>query len=106
MRFLPQFPVYVNPIALFGLTLLLGLVGGEIAKRSRILPQISGFIAVGFLVGPGGINIVTPSLLDNARLFVDLSLGLILFDLGRQLDFTWLRHDIGILSTAIAESAL
>lgn len=106
MHFLPHFPIHINPIALFGLTLLLGLVGGDLAKRSRILPTISGYIAVGFLVGPGGFDIVTPSLLAHARIFVDLSLGLILFDLGRHLDFTWLRHDRGLLPMAITESTL
>src|SRR3990167_4059714 len=104
MHFLPEFPLRLNPVALFGLTLLLGLIGGEIARRSRILPTISGYIAVGFLVGPGGFNIVTPLLLANARIFVDVSLGLVLFDLGRNLDFTWLRHDRGLLPMALAES--
>lgn len=106
MQFLPHFPLRLNPVALFGLTLLLGLIGGEIARRSRILPTISGYIAVGFLVGPGALDIVTPSLLANARIFVDVSLGLILFDLGRHLDFTWLRHDRGLFPMAIAESSL
>lgn len=104
MHFLPHFPIYVNPIALFGLTILLGIIGGELANRSRILPRISGYIAVGFLVGPGAWNIVTPELLVNARIFVDISLGLILFDLGRHLDFRWLRHDRGLLPMSIAES--
>lgn len=106
MYFLPHFPIHVNPIALFGLTLLLGLVGGELARRTRIFPIISGYIAVGYLVGPGAFNIVTPSLFSNAMIFVDVSLGLILFDLGRHLDFIWLRHDKGLLPMAITESSL
>lgn len=106
MYFLPHFPIQVNPVALFGLTLLLGLIGGEIARRSRLLPRISGYIAVGLLVGPGGFNIVTPVLLADARIFVDISLGLVLFDLGRHLDFTWLRHDKGLFPMAVAESTL
>lgn len=106
MQFLPHFPIRLDPIGLFGLTLILGLIGGELAKRSRLLPTITGFIAVGFLVGPGGLDIVTPTLLAYARIFVDISLGLVLFDLGRHLDFTWLRHDRGLLPMAIAESTL
>jgi len=106
MYFLPHFPLHHNPIALFGLTLLLGLIGGELARRSRVLPSISGYIAVGFLVGPGAFDMVTPSLLTNARIFVDVSLGLILFDLGRHLDFVWMRHDRGLFLTSLAESGL
>lgn len=106
MNFLPHFPIHVDPIALFGLTLLLGLIGGELASRSRILPRISGYIVVGFLVGHGGFDIVNQSVLTNARIFVDISLGLILFDLGRHLDFTWLRYDAGLLLMSISESFL
>ena len=106
MYFLPHFPLHVNVIALFGLTLILGLIGGELAKRSYFFPKISGYIAVGFLVGPHALNIVTPSLLNGARIFVDISLGLILFELGRHLDFRWLYHDRGILYMAILESFL
>ena len=104
MHFLPHFPIHFNPIVLFGLTLLLGLLGGEIAKATRLLPRISGYIAVGFLVGPNGFNIATPSALADASFFVDIALGLILFDLGRHLDFSWLRHDRGLLPMAITES--
>lgn len=106
MHFLPTFPLHVNPVTLFGLTLMLGLIGGEVAKRIPFLPTISGYIAVGFLVGPDAFKIVTPSLLANARIFVDISLGLILFDLGRHLDFTWLRHDRGIMHMSVVESLL
>ncbi|EKD70581.1 MAG: transmembrane protein [uncultured bacterium] len=106
MNFLPSFPLQLNVIALFGITLLLGLIGGELAKRIRFLPRISGYIAIGFLLGPGGFNIVSQSVLVTARLFVDISLGIILFDLGRQLDFTWLRHDRGLFPMAIAESGI
>lgn len=106
MNFLPSFPLQLNVIALFGITLLLGLIGGELVKRIRFLPRISGYIAIGFLLGPGGLNIVNQSVLVTARLFVDISLGIILFDLGRQLDFTWLRHDRGLFPMAIAESGI
>lgn len=106
MNFLPHFPLHITPIALFGVTLLLGLIGGELASRSKILPRISGYIFVGYLVGHGGFDIVNPGVFVNARIFVDISLGLILFDLGRHLDFTWLRHDPGLLRMSITESTL
>lgn len=106
MHFLPKFPLHLNSISLFGITLLLGIVGGEAARRIRYLPQISGYILVGFLIGMGGFNIVNQSVLANAHLFIDISLSLILFELGRHLDFTWLRHDRGILYMSITESIL
>jgi Kef-type K+ transport system membrane component KefB len=106
MHFLPHFPIYVNPVALFGLILLLGLMGGELARRSPFLPSITGYFAIGFICGPNGFDIVPPALLANTRIFVDISLGLILFNLGKHLDFAWLRHDRGILKMSAAESML
>ena len=106
MDFLPHFPLYYNRVILVGLALLLGLIGGEVAKRTRIFPQISGYIAVGFLLGPDVLNITSASLLANLRIFVDISLGLILFELGKNLDFTWLKHDRGIIRMALTESLL
>ena len=106
MHIYPHFPLHVNVASLFGLTLLLGLIGGKLAHRSPFLPIISGYIAVGFLVGPSATNIVTPTLLSGANKFIDISLGFILFALGRHLDIRWLRHDFGILYMAITESTL
>lgn len=106
MHFLPHAPLHANPIVLFGITLLLGLLGGELARMSRVLPRISGYIAVGFLVGPSGFNFASRSALADASIFVDIALGLILFDLGRHLDFKWLRHDRGLLPMSIVESVL
>lgn len=106
MHFFPKFPLHLNSITLLGITLLLGLMGGEMAKRIRYLPQISGYIIVGFLIGSGGFSIVNQPVLANADIFIDISLCLILFELGRYLDFKWIRHDPGILYISLAESIL
>lgn len=106
MGLFPHFPLHLSPMALFGITLLLGLIGGEIAKRIPFLPIISGYIAIGFLVGPGGFNIINTHIVTTANVFVEISLSLILFELGRNLDFRWLYHDRGLLLMALAESAL
>jgi Kef-type K+ transport system membrane component KefB len=104
MHLLPH--LHVNVVSLFGLTLLLGLLGGELAARLSFLPRISGYLAVGFLLGPNCLNMVTPSLLAGSHIFVDISLGLILFTLGRHLDLRWIRHDKSVLHMAIVESTL
>jgi Kef-type K+ transport system membrane component KefB len=106
MYFLPEFPIHITPLALLGLTLLLGLIGGELARYSHFLPRVSGYILAGFLVGHGGMNIVDSSLFADTRIFIDISLGLVLFELGRHLDIAWLRHDRGLLPMSITESGL
>lgn len=104
--FLPSYPLALNGLALFGLILLAGLAGGCLAARTRVLPKITGYLAAGWLLGPAALNLLGSDLLGEARLFVDISLGLILFEMGRRLDFVWLRHDRWLLATGAAESVL
>ena len=104
--FLPAWPPAVNSFVLFGLLLLAGLAGGRIAATTRVLPAITGYIATGFILGPGGLNWLDASALAQAQIFADISLGLIVFDLGRRLDLSWARHDRWLLPTGLAESLL
>src|SRR5438132_11246004 len=104
--FLPGWPPAANSFVLFGLLLLAGLIGGRIAATTRVLPAITGYIAIGFVLGPGVLGLITGDALSDARIFADISLGLIVFDLGRRLDLEWVRHDRWLLPTGIAESLL
>ncbi len=104
--FLPAWPPAANSFTLFGLLLLAGLIGGRLAARTRVLPSITGYIATGFLLGPGVLGLLTDDALRDARIFVDISLGLVVFELGRRLDLQWARHDRWLLPSGIAESLL
>jgi Kef-type K+ transport system membrane component KefB len=104
LNFLPTLPPALTPPILFGLLLLVGLLGGE-AARLFSLPRITGYLLVGVLFGPGGLGVLSSQLIQEIRVFVDISLGLILFELGRRLDYQWLRRNRWLFATAIAESA-
>jgi NhaP-type Na+/H+ or K+/H+ antiporter len=108
--FLPAFlsgaPFKLSEFLLLGMVLLAGLVGGRIAALTRVMPVITGYIVVGFVCGPGGLNLITDALLQDMRVFVDISLGLILFDLGRRIDWHWLRGEKWMLVIGLLESAL
>ncbi|HXZ96116.1 MAG TPA: cation:proton antiporter [Burkholderiales bacterium] len=104
LNFLPTLPPAFTPPILFGALLLLGLLGGE-AARLFALPRITGYLLVGMLVGPKGLNVLSGEVIKESRVFVDISLGLILFELGRRLDYQWLRRNRWLFATAIAESA-
>src|SRR5690349_21042111 len=106
MDFIPNFPLHANLTVLLSALLILGLIGGEITKFSRFLPGILGYIFVGFLIGPNALNLITSNFLYNSHLFIDIALGLLLFELGRHLDLIWLKHDCQLLSIALAESGL
>lgn len=104
--FPPQFPLVPNPVLLFGLLLLAGLAGGELARRVLRLPRIVGYALIGLALGKSGVGALDAGLVKEGWIFVDIALGLILFELGRRLHFAWLRNDRWLLATGLVESAL
>src|SRR5262245_14652564 len=104
--FLPQFPFESSPLLLFGLLLLAGLAGGELVKRWLGLPRVMGYVLAGLAMGASGTEILDEKLIQEAWIFVDIALGLILFELGRRLDIGWFRRDPWLAATGLLESAL
>jgi len=103
--FLPSLPFQLSFPLLFGVLLVAGMLGGEIARALRI-PRMIGYAVVGFVFGPIAGAMGLGALIDEARIFVDLALGLVLFDLGRRMDLKWMRRDWSLLATGLAESLL
>src|SRR5687767_3244820 len=103
--FLPSLPFQLSFPLLFGVLLVAGMLGGELARALRI-PRMIGYAVVGFVFGPITGAMGLGALIDEARIFVDLALGLVLFDLGRRMDLKWMRRDWSLLATGLAESLL
>src|SRR5436190_9787046 len=103
--FLPTLPFQLSYPLLFGVLLVAGMLGGELARALRA-PRMIGYAVVGFVFGPLAGAMGLEPLIDEARIFVDLGLGLVLFDLGRRMDLTWMRRDWTLAATGLAESAL
>lgn len=106
MTFLPEYPFSANAVLLFGLLLIAGVIGGELVKRALALPRILGYVLVGLALGASGLDLLDTRLAREAWIFVDIALGLILFELGRRLDFAWLRRDPWLAASGVLESAL
>ncbi len=104
LGFLPELPPAFGQPALFGALLLAGLLGGELARRLLGLPRITGYVLAGVLLGPQVSGLLAPGALSEARVLIDLSLGLIVFELGHRLDFQWLRRNRWLFVAALAES--
>lgn len=105
LRFLPQLPLTLSYPLLFGVLLVAGMLGGEAARALR-LPRVVGYVLVGFAIAHIASAINIGPLLDEARIFVDIGLGLVLFDLGRRMDIAWLKRDWTLAASGIAESLL
>lgn len=102
--FLPDWPIQPNQLIWVGLLLLCGIVGGEVARRYARLPRITGYTAAGLLLGPGAFGLISTQLLSELRVFVDIAVGLILFELGQRLDLRWLRRAPALVLMGIAEA--
>ncbi len=105
LRFLPDLPLTLSYPLLFGVLLVAGMLGGEVARHLR-LPRLVGYVLVGFAIAPVAAAMNIGPLLDEARIFVDIGLGLVLFDLGRRMDIAWLKRDWTLAASGVAESLL
>src|SRR5574340_714467 len=105
MTFLPHWPSAVSPLLLFSILLLVGLAAGELSQRVLRLPRITGYVIAGIVFGQLSRTLGGRSLLEDAGLFADIGLGLVLFELGRRFDAAWRRRDKWLLATGLIESA-
>ena len=103
--FLPTLPLTFSYPLLFAVLLVAGMLGGEMARAAR-LPRIVGYVIVGMVFAPLGDAMSFEPLIDAGRIFVDLALGLVLFDLGRRMDLQWMKREWTLAATGLAESLL
>lgn len=96
----------LNPLAALGILLLLGILGGKIATRSIRLPRVTGYIMTGLIIGPAGLKLISAELVAQADFFIQLGLGLALFEQGRRLDLPWLIRERALLLSTALISAL
>lgn len=100
---LPQGLPPMNVLLVFGVLLAFGTLGGLLAARVRWLPTITGFMALGLVVGPSGVGLLSREALDGAKVLVDIALGLILFQLGATLHPWMAVRNRALLVTSLAE---
>jgi Kef-type K+ transport system membrane component KefB len=103
MEFLPD-SLSLNAQIAFGLLLFAGVVGGYFVHHIAWIPSVTGFMAVGLLIGPSGIDLLDTEALVMARPLIDVALGLILYRLGLSLNLRAMGRDPRLLVTSLVES--
>lgn len=98
--------IQLNTIAVFGMFLLFGVLGGIVANRVRWLPTITAFMLLGILTGPHGLNLITKDVLAESSILIDIALGLILYKLGNMLHPKEMMQSRRLLFTSVAEASL
>lgn len=106
MDYLPTFPIHITPLMTFGILLIMGAVGGFIAHRLSWLPSITGFMLVGFIMGPSGLSLLSTESVLAAKPFIDVGLALILYRLGLSLNLKTITQSPTLILTSCLESSL
>ncbi len=104
LNFLPTLPDGLNLLTATGLILIAGILGARLVARALPVPVITGYVLTGLLIGPAGFNLIDTEILNKLGLLVDLALGLVLFELGRRVDYRWLLREKRLLLTGIVIS--
>ena len=98
----PSLPLVFSDVVLFGALVIIGMVAGEIASRLH-LPRITGYILAGIAISPSLTALSLRPLLSQERIFVDVALGLVMFDLGRRIDLDWFERDRSLAAASFME---
>lgn len=84
--------------------LFLGIICGRLAKFAK-LPNVTGYLVAGLLLGPSFLNFLTDSTVNAFSVISDIALGFIAFSIGSEFNLKYFKK-VGIspIIIAIAES--
>lgn len=78
--------IVLNLLLKLGIIIFMGMLGGKLAERFK-LPNVSGYIVGGLLIGPSLLNIVKTGEADSFKILNDFALAAIAFSIGSE--FLW-----------------
>jgi Kef-type K+ transport system membrane component KefB len=106
LHFLPAWPPQSIPLGWVAVLLLAAIVAGESVRRFLRISRVVGYLAVGALLGPAAAGVIDAGTAGQLRIFVDIAVGMLLFELGQRVDLSWLRRNPSLLAASLLESAL
>jgi len=106
LQFLPAWPIAPTPLGWIAVLLLAAILAGEVVRRFLRSSRVIGYLAVGALLGPGIGGVIDAATVSQLRIFVDIAVGMLLFELGQRVDLSWLRRNPSLLAASILEAAL
>lgn len=78
---IPFLDITLHYLAPVGAVMLLGLLGGNLAKMVK-LPKVTGYLLTGLLIGPSVLKLISSDVVASLNLINDIALGLIMFSIG------------------------
>lgn len=96
----------MNELSAAAIILLLALLAGHLVRFVKV-PEVTGYILAGVVVGPSGFGWITHHMLSTLEIFSQIALGLILFSIGSVFEFSRMRATgARVASVTLIESAL
>ena len=80
----------LNTLTYVAIMLAAALLAGKVVKAMR-LPNVTGYLVIGLLIGPNCLKILTHDLLDSMSLVTDFALGCIAFAIGAEFKISFLK---------------
>lgn len=80
----------LNILTYIGIMLAAALAAGKIVKKLK-LPNVTGYLVIGLLIGPNCLSILSEELLANMSLVTELALGCIAFSIGAEFRISFLK---------------
>lgn len=106
LQFLPPWPLEATALGWVAVLLLAAIVAGEGVRRFLRISRVVGYLAVGALLGPAAVGVIDTGTAGQLRIFVDIAVGMLLFELGQRVDLSWLRRNPSLLAASVLEAAL
>ncbi len=104
--FLPPFPESIDSLALFSLLLVVGLLIGEWLHAHAGWPKVIGYVLAGTIFGPSLLGWISIEALAQARPIADAALGLLMMEVGRRLDLSWLKRNPELIRSTLSDIGL
>lgn len=96
----------MNELTAAAIILLLALLAGHLVRVVRV-PEVTGYILAGVVVGPSGFGWLSHDMLASLEIFSQIALGLILFSIGSVFEFSRLKSTgARLASITLTESLL
>ncbi|MDD3429694.1 MAG: cation:proton antiporter [Oscillospiraceae bacterium] len=90
----------LNTFVYLACVLLGGLLFGKIAKKFK-LPNVTGYLVGGLLLGPSVLNLLPAQAIEGMAIVSDIALGFIAFSIGSEFKFSYFKR-VGFTPIVIA----
>lgn len=81
----------MNSLFYIAIMLLAGVLFGRLVKQLR-LPNVTGYLIAGLVIGPQLLNIIPTDIVSELSIFSDVALGFIAFSVGGEFKMSYLKR--------------